>query len=197
MNKQSHLHGTVLALAGRRIDAPDAQASRFPAKNVQKVRVRLRSLFQTQQTATLICSAACGSDLLALDVAGELDIERYIILPYDVPRFRADSVADRPGDWGLLFDRICAEVADGCSGHLLVLNSTEENQAGWDSANSSIIDKAIELSQSVTASMTEPDLSAVGVVVWDGVPWGAADVTSRFARLVKQRGLRLVEVSTL
>lgn len=186
---------TIVALAGRRVDAPSAPTPRFPTANVDIVRERLRLLFRQLRTEAIVCSAACGSDLLALDVACEMNIERHIVLPYDKARFRADSVTDRPGDWGPLFDRMCEEVED--RGQLLVMNIVEENQIGWDRANVLILDTAVDLASAANASSQDKTHSAVGVVVWDGIPWGEADITAGFARLAKQRGLRLIAVSSL
>src|SRR6476646_7796432 len=60
------------ALAGRRIDAADSEKSRFPLANVSLVRDRLRELFIKRGVDTLVCSAACGADLVALEVAEHL-----------------------------------------------------------------------------------------------------------------------------
>jgi hypothetical protein len=95
----------VIALAGRRVDPPDADFVRFPLKNVLAVRLRIRDALTRHAATTVVASAACGSDLLALDEAGALGLRRRIVLPFDRARFRMTSVVDRPGDWGALFDR--------------------------------------------------------------------------------------------
>ncbi len=100
----------VIALAGRRIDPPDIANPAFPLANVDAVRIRLREFFQAQSAAALVCSAACGADLLALDVAGTLGIRRRVVLPFAAERFRETSVTDRPGDWGSIFDRVIADA---------------------------------------------------------------------------------------
>jgi hypothetical protein len=51
----------------------------------------------------VVASAACGSDLIALDVAGELGLERRVILPFEPNRFAETSVEDRPGEWRTLY----------------------------------------------------------------------------------------------
>ena len=58
--------GTVVALAGRRIDAPGADPPRFPPERVPAVRQRLVDMLAAEQAAVLVCSAACGADLVAL-----------------------------------------------------------------------------------------------------------------------------------
>ena len=90
----------IVALAGRRIDKPDADAPRFPLTSVDLVRGRLHHLLSVKKVTTLVCSAACGADLLALAAARDLGIRRRVILPFTRERFRVTSVVDRPGDWG-------------------------------------------------------------------------------------------------
>src|SRR5947209_320182 len=97
----------VIALAGRRIDAPNAETPRFPLENREKVGNRIRDFLAEHGATALVCSAACGADLLALEAAEELGLRRRILLPFAPDRFRATSVTDRPGEWGPLFDHAC------------------------------------------------------------------------------------------
>ena len=53
-----------------------------------------------------VSSAACGADLLLLDIAGGMHVPRYIFLPSDPEKFRISSVTDRPGDWGEIFTKV-------------------------------------------------------------------------------------------
>src|SRR5947209_20551703 len=103
---------TVIALAGRRPDAPQAKSSSsFALADIPAVTSRLRTLLEEVAPLALVSSAACGADLLALQVAGELRIRRRVVLPFDADRFRASSVADRPDErWGPLYDRILDEL---------------------------------------------------------------------------------------
>jgi hypothetical protein len=57
-----------------------------------------------------VCSAACGADLLALIVAGQLGLHRRVVLPFAPERFRETSVTDRAWDWGLEYDQVIAAV---------------------------------------------------------------------------------------
>src|SRR4051794_21319816 len=100
----------VAALAGRRIDPPGVRTKRFPLDRVAAVKMALTRSFHRHRVGTLVASAACGADLVALDVAGELGLARRIVLPFGVQRFGISSVTDRPGDWGPLYRRIVAEV---------------------------------------------------------------------------------------
>src|SRR3977135_3523481 len=102
----------IVALAGRRIDTPDADSPRFPLSSIEVVRGQLHKLLSEKEATALVCSAACGADLLALSVAGDLGIRRRVVLPFTREHFRETSVVDRPGDWGSLFDAICEGVSE-------------------------------------------------------------------------------------
>jgi hypothetical protein len=178
-------HDRVIALAGRRIDAADAPSPRFPLAQVDVVRQRLRELFMARGGKTLVCSAACGSDLLALEVAGELGLRRRIVLPFEAERFRRTSVVDRPGDWGERFDRVLQEVEpEG----LVVMSGDKEGSEAYLSANEVILEEALAL-----AGTRERVLA---VMVWEGRPRGANDNTEAFARSARERALEVVAVQT-
>src|SRR5947209_4010396 len=121
----------IVALAGRRIDAPDAETPRFPLRSVGSVRDRLRQVLKDR--VALVCSAACGADLLALEQASLLRIRRKVILPFAREDFRNTSVVDRPGDWGPLFDRLLAEVEK--VGDLVVLPGKPDDDQAYANAN--------------------------------------------------------------
>ena len=110
----------VVALAGRRIDLPDAQVPQFPLGNVQEVGRRIYEALCEMHAVALVCSAACGADLVALEQAKQLGLRRRVVLPFAPERFRETSVVDRPGDWGPLYDQQVAATA--AAGDLLVLD---------------------------------------------------------------------------
>jgi len=78
----------VVALAGRRIDAPDAQASRFPSVLADSVKQKLIICLSSVNATHLVSSGACGADLLALEAAEELGINKTMVLPFDTDTFR-------------------------------------------------------------------------------------------------------------
>jgi hypothetical protein len=178
----------VIALAGRRVDAPGAATPRFPPTNVAAVRERLHSLLVEQQAQAVVCSAACGADLLALEAAGALGIRRRIVLPYARDRFRATSVVDRPGDWGERFDRILDAVE--ATGDLVVLGYAEGDEAAYPAINRAILEQAGAL-----AALLRQPVGAV--VVWDGAARGTDDVTAAFFQEAQHRGLPVWHISTL
>jgi hypothetical protein len=71
--------GPVLVQAGRRVDAPDAPAARLPPANVDVVRQRIRTYFGEAKPDFLVTSAACETDLLALEMASQLNIKRVVL----------------------------------------------------------------------------------------------------------------------
>jgi len=175
----------LLALAGRRIDAADAELRRFPPENAALVRRRLQALMAAHEPKALVCSAAGGADLLALDAALDRAMRVRVILPFDRVRFREASVIDRPGDFGRLFDRILDVVE--ARGDLVLV----EGSAGADSyraANVAILEEAVTLAK--------PD-PPVAVIVWDGRSQGADDHTAAFGSAARARGWTVMEVPTL
>jgi hypothetical protein len=96
----------VIVEAGRRVDAPDAQVTRFPPSNVSKVSGSIKKLLAERNPQVVVCLAAFGADLLLLQAAGEMHIDQAVLLPSELETFRESSVTDRPGDWGELYDQV-------------------------------------------------------------------------------------------
>src|ERR1039458_2039548 len=114
----------IFVLVGRRIDLPDAETVRFPLRNVGLVRNRLFALLERQPAGTLVCSAACGADLLALEAAGQLGWRRFVILPFDRDAGLLRRLRSRParagGGWavGVETFRDFAFRSGSLSGHV-------------------------------------------------------------------------------
>jgi hypothetical protein len=177
----------IIALAGRRIDSPDAEKPRFPLKNVEQVHTRIRAFFKERAATAMVSSAACGADLIALSEAGSLGIRRRVILPFDRSRFRKTSVTDRPGDWGPLYDQTLDAVE--AAGDLIVLPIVSDD-AAYSAATRAIIGEAVELSKAIHKS-------AVAVLIWDGASRGDRDQTEKFGAEARKRGLPVKELSTI
>jgi len=176
----------VLALAGRRTDAPDTDIARFPLSSLAKVRKDLFNLFLDNKAEKLVCSAACGADLVALDVAGELGIERHIIIPFSVSDFRRISVTDRPGAWGPLYDQIIADVS--AQGLLQILGLNTNDDSAFSLANKAIIEQA--------QSLTNGDVP-LAVVVWEGESHERIDATREFLQLAQQANFNNISISSV
>ena len=175
------------ALAGRRIDAPDTGVPRFPPEAADAVRGALRRCFERHGVTLLVCSGACGADLLALDVAGALGVRRRLVLPTAPGAFRAASVVDREDpahDWGALFDRVRAEVER--RGDLVVLD-LDADDAGYAATTTFLLDEAGRL-----AAGADP----LAVVVWDGASRGPGDLTASFADQARARGWPIAQILT-
>ena len=171
----------IIALAGRRIDVADAESPRFPERSLGRVAEDLEHLFRTEGASAIVCSAACGADLVALREAGLLGLRRRLVLPFDAASFRQSSVIDRPGDWGPLFDAVVTEVG---AGDLVVLGYPPGDDDSYAAANTAILDEAEALSRLAG----EP---VCAVTVWEGRSRGEGDSTQAFGDAARTRGLRV------
>lgn len=174
----------VIAVAGRRIDALDAETPRFPLEAVSRVRRRLADLFVKEMAEALVCSAACGADLVALEEAERLGLRRRIVLPFAPERFRETSVIDRPGDWGDVFDRLIAAAA--ASGDLVVLPDTGgSDDVAYAAANEAIVCEAMALAQ---AARHGAPRRKVVVTVWEGTAREESDATAGLRGIAAKAG---------
>ena len=189
MQQENRITGAVVALAGRRVDAAGTQPPRFPLENVPVVRKRLAALLAGEGAAALVCSAACGADLVALEEAERLGLRRRIVLPFAPERFRETSVVDRPGEWGPVFDRLVA-AARG-AGDLVVLDAGE-GDAAYAAANEAIVREARTLVQAGGAAQR-----LVAVLVWEGAARAGTDATAGFRNLAAKAGFEERSVATL
>jgi hypothetical protein len=190
---------TTIVLAGRRIDAPGTNPPRFPLAAVPLVRDRLRTLLLARDAGALVCSAACGADLVALEAAEALGLRRRIVLPFDPARFLATSVVDRPSDrpdgWGPVYDRL-VEAARR-AGDLVVLEGAGEGGSAYAAANERILDEALGLASAAGGAVPVAAGMPLAVVVWEGRPRDAGDTTAGFAAAARRRGLSVEEVLTV
>jgi hypothetical protein len=182
---------SVIALAGRRIDAPDTDPPRFPLKNMSIVRERLAVLLAAEHAKALVCSAACGADLIALEEAERLGLRRRIVLPFPPERFRETSVTDRPGDWGPVFDRLVAEAE--AAGDLVILESTDGGAAAYAAANQRIIHEAEAVARSTSDGTP---LRPVAVIVWEGSARTGTDASGELLSLAREAGFEERSVLT-
>ena len=177
----------IITLAGRRIDAAEAEQRRFPPENVATVQQRIGAALEECGATAVVSSAACGADLLASTEAGHRGLRRRIILPFNREKFRETSVTDRPGDWGALYDRVLDEVEK--KGDLLVIAAGSEDEA-YAKTNHAIVDEALSIGQIVGEGVA-------AIVVWDGKSRGQGDLTEEFGAYAKSKGIRIIEVRTI
>ncbi|WP_353063814.1 hypothetical protein RBB77_21530 [Tunturibacter psychrotolerans] len=181
--EEKQTRGPVIVEAGRRVDAPDAGVTRFPARNVPEVRKRINQVLRKEMPVAIVSSAACGADLLLLDAAGRMHVPRYIFLPSDTEDFRKSSVTDRPGDWGEIY----TNVLQGSTVEVLKL---PEGQEGYLETNLKLLDQA-----QVQAKLKRTNVHAL--VIWNQESRGSDDVTAHFLEQAKRRDIPIIEVSTL
>jgi hypothetical protein len=175
--------GRVLIAAGRRVDATDAAVARFPLSRVAEVRRQVRRLLSRQKPVAVVCSAACGADLIVLDVAGSLHIERYVLLPSEPEEFRRTSVTDRPGDWGDLYDRALKTSK-------VEILKLPEGQEGYLETNLRLLDRGQDLARKYSVA---PE----ALVIWDKKSRGPDDVTGHFLEQAKLRKFPVTEIATV
>jgi hypothetical protein len=133
---------TTIALAGWRVDGPGAPA-RLPAGSTVAVREEIRRVLADTGATGLVCAAACGADILALEAAESLGLRARIVLPFSVDVFRVKSVADRGGDWSVRYGRLVRHAVR--SGDLRVLPPAETDEAAFAETNRAILDEASRL----------------------------------------------------
>lgn len=189
----------IVALAGRRIDEEQADAPRFPLQNVPLVKKRLKNLFKNINVKALVCGAACGADLIALDIAGELGLMRRIVLPTEPKEFRETSVIDRPGDWGAIFDKVHQTLKK--TKDVIVINSKAKDDVLYLEANKRIFKETFTFAEECIDSkpkelQTNLKKNIITVIVWEGVSRGKNDITEDFANIGLSYGLEVIEILT-
>lgn len=178
----------IIALAGRRIDAEGAPPA-FPLERVGDVRDALRARLDALGATALVCSAACGADLVALELARTSGRRFRIILPFDRATFRDTSVVDRPGDWGPVYDEVCDAAAQ--AGDLVVLGEQPGTDEAYLAANERILNEALMLAGSRRAAGVH------ALAVWNGPRARGADATRSFLDAASRRGIGSSELRTL
>jgi hypothetical protein len=144
----------------------------------------------------LVCSAACGSDLIALEAAQAMGLRTRIILPFSAERFRQTSVVDRPQPeyWGAIFDR--ATQAARTHGDLAELNYAENDEAAYSAVNVAIVEEARTLAGIGAPPQSNAPASLLALVVWEGNSRGSDDNTSHFADLARSAGFQVEMILT-
>jgi hypothetical protein len=195
----------IITLAGRRIDAADAKEERFPLRNADRVAEEIQSRLKFLGAGMLVCSAACGADLIALKASRKLGVRSRIVLPFAPGHFRQTSVIDCPGnstwDWGSLFDEFIKKAND--TNDLIVLplkdSGTGAKTAAYVETNQRLITEALNLSRAeVYSSQGDSDKGQTrAMIIWEGGSRGEVDLTAEFAERAQQAGMLLEEVKTI
>lgn len=195
-------NGLIVALAGRRIDAEQETYPRFLLANIAMVEQRIEDFFATHAVAALVCSAACGADLIALEAAQRRGVFCCIVLPFGPSVFKAKSVLDRPGDWGKRFDNVYRHLAEHpTQGKVVCLDCPENDLQAYERVNNEIICNAKALEQKIylaQGSCSELFVShLMALVVWDGQIKLYRDATESFAHTARRCRIAVSVISTL
>lgn len=191
---------TILACAGRRIDAVNASTLRFPLGESARVCREVEAVLREQRVTFVVSSAACGADLIVLHVAHHLGIRTLVLLPFSPEQFRRHSVMDRPSsaewDWGKLYDQVIEKVRE--AGDLKILDGTSTGHLGYQAVNRALVAKAIAFGkqESERGSGIGP-AQVKALIIWDGQSRGPNDLTMHFAEEAGAHGLPVLEISTL
>jgi hypothetical protein len=177
----------IIALAGRRVDAPAASEVRFPPQNADRVSRELSRLLDEHGVTALVSSAAAGADILALEAAGPR-VHRRIVLPFSAREFRKSSVIDRGEEWGVRYDKILDQLKG--PGDIVVLDFSPGDDAAYVATNGVILDEAERLGRSLGQPVE-------ALIVWNGQSRGTGDVTAAFREEAGRRGLPIRDIPTL
>ena len=174
----------VLVFTGHMIDRDGREATRFPASIEPAVREAVREALAADPPVAAYGSAACGADLLCLEVVRELGGETHVVLPFPPAEFRRASVDFAAGDWGERFERALA-AADS-------VTVASDHRASGSAATFEYANLIITGMGRLRADVLDTGLRALAV--WDpaaaGSAGGAASVVSMWAR----RGLAVEQV---
>lgn len=169
----------VAALAGRRIDAANAPKSRFPEERIATVKACLRKVLLNENVSLLVCAAASGADLLALEAAQALGIRCRIVLPFEPERFRSTSVIDTSPAWAAIYDPIISRVR--ADGDLIILKNRGSDEQAYELTTSVIISEA---------KLAAAPGIAIAILVWDGQSRGINDFADQFRQLARDEGFK-------
>jgi class 3 adenylate cyclase len=176
----------VLVFTGHMIDAPGRDEPRFPLHMVDEVRGRIRSKIGKLRPSAAYGSAACGADILCLEVVRELGGELHIVLPFPADQFRSTSVElRRQGDWGQRFQRLL-----DCATEVMVISEKPppSGVSTFEYANLVMTGLARLRSQVL-------DTRLHGLAVWDGTVAGDVGGTSSVVDMWRRYGVSTEQVN--
>ncbi|HKH61929.1 MAG TPA: hypothetical protein VKA49_13905 [Flavitalea sp.] len=181
----------IVALAGRRIDANDAERPVFPLALADSVKAKLIDALRYANATHIVSSGACGSDLLAMQAAETLQIPKTMILPFKAETFKSTSVTDRPGDWGPIFDYLVAELKQ--SEHLIELDFDKDDPDVYTKTNFHILDEAEKLSSKNNHEKNSAG-KLMAMIIWEGKPKSSGDATHHFMQEAQKRNFIIKEI---
>jgi hypothetical protein len=95
----------VVVYSGHMVDHPTRGSPRFPPALEGAVRDVLRARLTAMRPVASYGSAACGTDLLVLELVRQLGGETHIVLPFPAVEFREVSIDFAGRNWAERFER--------------------------------------------------------------------------------------------
>ena len=171
----------VLVFTGHMVDRAGREAPRFPADLESVVRPAIGAAIAAKRPLAAYGSAACGADILCLELVREFGGEIHVVLPFPPEDFRRTSVDIAAGEWGARFDSLL-EHADS-------VTVTSDHRASGSLAPFEYANLVLTGLGRLRAQMLDTRLT--GLAVWDrgsrsgGERGGSASVVSVW----EQRGI--------
>ena len=169
----------IIAFTGHMIDSLGRKVPRFPPVLEERVKDAIRSVLDDLNPGIGYSSAACGSDILFLELMQERKAETNVVLPFEFDDFLKVSVNFAGEHWK---DR-AHTVLERCSQRV---QATEGKYLGddllFDYANHVIMGKAL-----LRSSMLETD--PVLLAVWEPSSKAATGGTSDFVQTWERKDL--------
>jgi hypothetical protein len=166
------------------IDQPGRRVPRFPASLEAVARESVRERLAALAPAAAYGSAACGADILCLELVRELGGETHVVLPFPAADFRRASVDWAQGDWGERFERVLS-AADSVT--IASDHCATGSAATFEYAN-------LILSGMGRLRAEALDTNLRGLAVRDCTATGSAGGAASLVALWEQRGLDVEHV---
>ena len=154
--------------------------------------MRIQGALRELGVTTLVTSAACGSDLLAINAARALGARRRIVLPYHEDWFLVDSVTDRPGRWEDLYQQVITEAK--AAHDLVIVGAERGSNNAYLAANDAILSEAQRLA--AEENPADPASALAGLIIWEGKSRGPDDVTDHMRQRLEDAGAKIRVVLT-
>ena len=151
----------IVACSGHLIDNP-GKNRRFPQEAESIVRAKIEEKLNQLGSTCGYSSAACGTDIIFLEVMAERGGETHVFLPFAKDKFIQTSVSREGSDWVKRFEKV---LDDATSVHYV----TNEGYYGDDSLFSFCNDVMLGFASMRGRGLNEdPNL----LLFWDGNPGG-------------------------
>ena len=169
----------ILVFTGNMIDQPDRAVPRFPSSLEAAVRAALRERLDALAPLAVYASAACGADILCLELGRELGAETHVVLPFPPAEFRRASVDFATNDWSPRFEAVLA-AADS-------VTVASEHRASGSSATFEYANLILTGMGRLRAQALDTALQ--GLAAWDPDAIGAAGGSASLVSLWNAHGL--------